>query len=359
MRRQMLAGALGAAVVAAGGCHDGAGPAPTGPGLAGAPSLAVATMEGTRIGSASGSEGAAVKLSATAPASASSFRWSAPAGCTLSGQSRTGASLSCADNGSFEVSLALGDAGGASVTTRQSIVIKNAAPAAGEIKMPELVRAGSSFAASLPFTDKGKLDTHTATWAFNSSYVHATKPGTVSESNGSGTASLQYAFPRGGFYDVKATVADKDGGKGVAEKWNVIAYDPNAGTLQAVGSVFTPAGSYANDPGGAIVDFGLEIGYPSPSAQAPAGRLAFGLPGGGVFRATSFRYLVVEGDHVYAEGNGTIDGRNGYSFYLHAVSGGDFAPEVRFKIEDRHYNYVFDNDGGTALEEGGRVRVVR
>src|SRR5262249_2643860 len=109
----------------------------------------------------------------------------------------------------------------ASVSADLAVTVKNVAPVVGPLSGPTLGVRGQTLAFSAAFTDVGVLDTHTAVIDWGD---HTSSPGTVVESNGSGTASASHIYTASGGYVVKLTVTNKDGdSKSVSTIVNVTA----------------------------------------------------------------------------------------------------------------------------------------
>ena len=207
-------------------------------------------------------------------------------------------------------------------------------------------RSGSRSRSAASSTDPGTTDTHTATWRFDD----APRAGTVTESRGSGSASLVTAFTAPGVYSVALTVADGDGRVGTSSTVHglpafVVVYDASAGFVTGGGWITSPAGAYAPSPGATgKATFGFVAKY-KPGAAKPDGNTEFAFTTGGFdFRSTTYDWLVVAGTKAQYRGQGTVNGVAGYRFLLTAYDG---SPDrLRLKVWDASNAVVYDNRRG-------------
>ncbi|UCE98205.1 MAG: PKD domain-containing protein, partial [Dehalococcoidia bacterium] len=80
-----------------------------------------------------------------------------------------------------------------------------------KFSIPLLILINRTLQFSADFTDPGKVDTHTAIWDWGDGNV---LPGTVDESNGSGTVRDFYSYSTIDNYTITLMVTDDDGGTG-------------------------------------------------------------------------------------------------------------------------------------------------
>jgi PKD domain len=239
--------------------------------------------------------------------------------------------------------------GGATILTG-SVPVANLAPSVAITSPPtgSLYQVGQPVTFSGYFSDPGKADTHTATWSFDG----IDRGGTVTESGGSGTASLVTSFAAPGVYSVTLTVEDDDGGVGNASTVDglpafVVVYDASAGFVMGGGWITSPAGAYAPSP--AATDkatFGFVAKYKT-GANKPDGNTEFDFKAGGFeFRSTSYDWLVVAGSKAQYRGEGTVNGAAGYGFLMTAYDG---SPDrLRLKVWDASHAVVYDNRPGAS-----------
>lgn len=214
---------------------------------------------------------------------------------------------------------------------------------------PVAVNTAVSFT-SVPFTDPGVLDTHTASFSWGDS---SSSTGTVNESNGDGTVSGSHTYTSAGIYAPSLTVTDKDGGADTASCMYVVVYDPSAGFVTGGGWIMSPAGAYMADlslTGKAT--FGFVSKY-KKGANVPDGNTEFQFHAAGLdFSSTSYQWLVVGGAKATYKGFGTINGTGNYGFLLAAIdgqlNGGGGTDKFRIKIWDidNANAVVYDNLAG-------------
>ena len=239
--------------------------------------------------------------------------------------------------------------GGATILTG-SVPVANVAPNVTITGPPagSLYQVGQPVTFSGTFGDPGTADTHTATWSFDG----AGRAGTVTESGGSGAASLVTSFTAPGVYSVVLTVQDDDGGVGTASTVDglhafVVVYEPSAGFVTGGGWITSPAGAYAPDPAAAgKATFGFVAKY-KPGANKPDGNTEFNFKAGGFdFRSTSYDWLVVAGSKAQYRGEGTVNGAAGYRFLMTAYD--DSPDRIRLKVWDASNAVVYDNRRGNS-----------
>src|SRR5262249_3018564 len=105
--------------------------------------------------------------------------------------------------------VAVKDSGGASASrTVGTATVAAALPSPRAITRPATGIPGQPLTYSAPFTDTGRLDTHTGTFAWGDNTNTTVN---ASEANGSGTVSAAHAYAAVGTYSVTLTVADDEG----------------------------------------------------------------------------------------------------------------------------------------------------
>jgi hypothetical protein len=320
-------------------------------------------------------EGAAVEFSATAtdadvPAQTLTFSLASPSPVGAAIDPLTGAvSWGTTDNGSFTIRVAVDDGHGGVTTGDVAVTVSNVAPVVTITGPP----SGAIFPVGTPvtftgaFTDPGTADTHTAEWMFDT----ITQVGTVTETDHSVSATR--TFSSAGVYMVKLTVADDDGGVGIATTVGgpdamVVIYDPSGGFVTGGGWINSPAGGYVPSPdltGNA--NFGFVSKYQKGNA-VPTGETEFQFSVAGLhFHSSSYDWLVIAGSRAQYKGRGTINGLGSYSFLLTATdgqaSGGGGTDKLRMTIMDRATSQVvydnqlgaLDGDAPTTVLGGGSI----
>ncbi|MEE9506210.1 MAG: LamG-like jellyroll fold domain-containing protein [Thermoplasmata archaeon] len=206
------------------------------------------------------------------------------------------------------------------------------------------------------FTDVNTGDTHTAEWKFESKLAVITSPGTVTESDGSGTVTGAYAFADPGVYMVTLTVTDDDDGVGTANTIGdltamVVIYDPSAGFVTGGGWFESPPGALLSD---SMVTgkagFGFFAKY-KKGADVPTGNTEFRFHAGDIeFHSTSYDWLVIAGPKAMFKGTGELNGEAGYGFLISAIDGeqpgGGGVDRIRVKIWDNTGEIIYDNNVG-------------
>jgi large repetitive protein len=113
--------------------------------------------------------------------------------------------LTCADNGSFTVTLTVTDAFGGTGTDNATVTVNNVAPAIQSVQSSNL--GGGMISLVVSFADPGLVDTH--------SYV--VNWGDGGSSNGNVTAGARqftanHTYQGDGSFQIGVTVSDADGG---------------------------------------------------------------------------------------------------------------------------------------------------
>jgi PKD repeat protein len=156
---------------------------------------------------ATGAEGAAIQLTGRTTGTAG-LAWSyrplsgvdTGATCEFADAKAAATTITCTDDGAYEVRLTVGKATG----TAQVTVI-NEIPVIGSAPNPASVKVAKPVGVTAKFTDAGKHDTHTCTVDWTGGF---TSTGTVA----GGTCTAGHTYPKAGTYQVTVTVADDDGG---------------------------------------------------------------------------------------------------------------------------------------------------
>ncbi len=162
-----------------------------------------------------GTEGAPVALAGSAadvdgdPITKSwSLSYTGDAGttCSLTGGTTFTPSVSCTDNALVTATLSVSDGVNPAVTSSTPVTIGNAPPTLGSLTVPTAaVPLGNAANVSVPFSDAGTNDTHTATVTWGDTTSSA---GSVTESAGAGTVNAGHTYALAGLYTVTVTVSD-------------------------------------------------------------------------------------------------------------------------------------------------------
>jgi hypothetical protein len=180
------------------------------------------------------------------------------------------------DDYTGSIGLKVIDNVGSTDTDTATVTVNNASPVVNA-GINQTVNVGDTVSINASFTDPGVLDTHTATidWGDGS----PDEPGTVNETNGSGTVKGSHVYSTAKKYTVTISVKDDDAGEGsdglVVDVLAVPNLPPVANANGPyTGYVYLPipfdgTGSY--DPDGNIVSYewdfgdGTSGGGPKPS----------------------------------------------------------------------------------------------
>jgi large repetitive protein len=322
----------------------------------------------------SGPEGSAIALAGSGHDSDGdtlspswSFSWAgAPAvNCTTTDVNTFSPSVTCNDNTTVTATLTVSDGVTAPATSVAMITVTNVAPVLGAVSVsPTVAPVNTAVSASVPFSDAGQHDTHTATIDWGDS---ATTSGSVTESNGAGTASGSHLYTTPGVYTVSITVTDDDGASATATATSyVVVFDPAAGRVTGGVNFTSPSGAYtpgnSGDPnyvGPAHV--GMNIEY-HQGDTIPSGHTDFRFRAAGLdFNSTGYSWLVVTDGQTkaYFRGTGTVNDAGGYDFLVSVIDG---SPDrIRIQVTDHATGAVlYDNQPGApddasatqAIDEG-------
>ncbi|MEU9283567.1 family 43 glycosylhydrolase [Streptomyces sp. NPDC048275] len=283
-----------------------------------------------------GAEGEEIPLAGSV-SGAGAPKWTVQdaAPCTVADPGAARTTLTCTDDGTFEVTLT----GGRGSDT-SSVKVSNAAPAITSTTGPRSpVPVGRRVSVTAVFDDPGTGDSHTCAV----DWQDGTSPTT-----GALTASgcrAEHVFATAGIHRPVITVTDDDGADDSSTLPELIVYDRAAGAADGTGTLTSPAGAYPAKPaltGKAAFSFTARY---AKKATAPAGRAAFDFgPARLAFRSTGTDWLVVTDSRAVIQGSGTVNGSGGYGFRITATDGPDtFHIEVWKKSTG---DIVYDNVTG-------------
>ena len=162
-----------------------------------------------------------------------------------------------ADDGVYSVGLQVADSDGYTNTTSTTVSVSNLAPvvAAGEDQTVGVGETVSLDAAG--FSDAGAADTHTATIDWGDGTI---EPGTVIESNGSGTVDGSHSYGSAGAYSVKVCVSDDDGDSACDSLSIAVNSPPSASAVGPYsGDEGSPIMLNASGSTGSIVVYGWDL----------------------------------------------------------------------------------------------------
>jgi len=324
-----------------------------------------AAPEASAGGPYTGDEGSAVALAfggTDGDGDTLTFAWDLGDGTTGTGPTPPSSHV-YADDGSYEVMLAVADGRGGVDTARTTASVANVAPTLAAFSVTAaplaLVDGGVAVPVSTTYADPGTLDAHTATLDCGvGTAVASDAP------NGAATGVCTFSSP--GVYTLRMTVADDDGGTdSKAAAGQVVVYDAAAGWVTGGGWITSPAGTNLTAPAatgkltfGFVARYQAEASIPSGSAEV---KLTLGKLD---FRSAAFDWLVVTGNTARCQGRGTLDGVDGYGFALTAVDGAS-SDAIHVRIWNLATGAtVYDSRPGESLESeavsalgGGSIQI--
>jgi hypothetical protein len=291
----------------------------------------------------SGAEGSSIALSLSATDADNdvlTFSWDLGDGTTGSGATPPTDHV-YADNGTFDIMLAVDDGRGGTDTVRTTATVTNVAPTLAAFAVPAapvaLMGTGVTIPINTTFSDPGS-DSHVAALDCGT--------GMSAQANApNGTAGGTCTFSTAGVYAVQLTVSDDDGDSDTEiATGQVVVYDAAGGWITGGGWINSPSGAYV--PAASVsgkLTFGFVARYQSSSVAIPSGNAEFKLNLAKLdFRSTTLDWLVVSGSTAHLEGSGTLNGAAGFGFSLRVTDG---APDaIRIRIWNRVTGaVVYDN----------------
>lgn len=231
------------------------------------------------------------------------------------------------------ITVVVTDDDGASGHGRTGHTVHNRHPILHELLAPlDPVAVGETVHATLEFSDPGVLDTHTAEWDWGDG---TTSVATITEADGSGTATGSHVYSAPGLYSLTVTLVDDDTGFATTRHEHVKVHEPGIGFVTGAGNFDSPAGAYPADPsltGRAQFNFLAH----HDGQVSPDGRFRLRLPDAGLrFEGSGHDTLTVAGPWAKIEGSGTINGQGDFEYLLTLVDGKLFDGEDAIRIRIR------------------------
>ncbi|MFE6622871.1 family 43 glycosylhydrolase [Streptomyces sp. NPDC057740] len=281
----------------------------------------------------SGKEGDAIPLNGTV-SGAGGPKWTVEAGapCTVADPGAARTTITCADNGTYDVTLT----GGRGSDTA-TVDVANAAPAITSATGPtSAVSVRQRATVTADFGDAGTRDSHTCTvdWKDGTAPADGTVTGSV--------CRAEHVYTKAGIHRPVIKVTDDDGASDSSALPELVVYDRGAGPALGAGVITSTAGAYPASPavtGKAAFSFAVAYGW---GAAVLTGKAAFDFgPAKLKFRSTGSDWLVITGSRAVYQGSGTVNGSGGYGFRITATDGPD---TFRIKIWKKSTgDVVYDN----------------
>ncbi|MGW1954469.1 family 43 glycosylhydrolase [Streptomyces sp. NPDC001920] len=298
---------------------------------------------------AEGAEGHRIPLNGSV-SGAGSPKWAVEEGapCSLADAEAARTTLTCTDDGTYEVTLT----GGRGSDTA-TVTVANAAPEVTSATGPASpVSVGGRAVVTAEFDDPGSSDTHTC----RVDWKDGSQPTTVRA--GAAGCRAEHRYTEAGIHRPALTVTDDDGASDGTALAELIVYDRAAGPALGAGVIGSPAGAYPAGPdltGKAAFSFAAAY---TRKATVPEGRATFDFGAARLkFRSTGSDWLVVTGSRAVYQGSGTVNGKDGYAFRITATDGPD---TLRVKVWKKSTGVVvYDNAAGTRTTGVVKVGDVR
>ena len=301
---------------------------------------------GVTVANASGNEGAAIPIQASAfdyegdpmATSLSMAPFSgtdAGATCVIADPTALNTTVTCTDDGIYTLTLTANDGVNPDVVQNATLTVANVAPAVAitSVTPALLVPVNTNVTVTASIADAGINDTFTAqTCEFN---MDDGSPALIGVPV-AGVCSQSKVFATAGVFSLTVSGTDDDGGVGTASTL-LIVFDPSAGFVTGGGTINSPAGAYTPDP--SLIgpaNFGFFSKY-QKGASVPTGETNFWFQAADFnFKATSYQWLVVAGPRAQYKGFGQVNGAGNYGFLLTVVdgeaSGGGGVDKFRLKV---------------------------
>ena len=322
-----------------------------------------------------GDEGSAINLDASASSDPDddplTYSWAVNSGeCTFDDATSATTTVTCADNGSFVLTLTVSDDMD-TASSEATLMVNNVAPTATLTAPLEgaIIPITTGVQVVATVSDPGTADSHICSVDWGDSL---TSPAACDAASG---LSSSHLYLEAGVYTIQVAVTDDDGGIGTASVM-IVVYDPSAGFVTGGGWINSVAGAYKPDASlTGKANFGFVSKY-KKGAATPTGNTQFVFSAGDLnFHSDTYQWLVVNQGGVNAQykGTGTINGEldangNPYGFMLWAGDGDNTdvgAPDTfRIRIWSEYAGVetdIYDNgtdqpiDGGSiVIHTGGK-----
>lgn len=209
-------------------------------------------------------------------------------------------------------------------------VAYNRAPTTGTITGPTApVALGTTVSVSVPFDDPDVADSHTVSWDWGDG---TTSAATITESNGSGTASGTHRYIGDGTYTITATISDNHGQLATSTLSFVVVYDPTSGGY-GLGWFTSPAGTSTGKPQATgRAEFGFAVQYLRLFSK-PIGTFEFSFDKAKIdFHGTSIDWMVNTDSSITFRGAGKLGKAAGYGFQVWATTERKGPDKIRIRI---------------------------
>jgi hypothetical protein len=290
---------------------------------------------------AAGGEGVAIPLTGTASGAAGTVSWTVHpgvgtdpgAGCAFADRAAASTTITCADDGTYEVTFRAGRS-----TDTTTVTVTNAAPVAGAATGPAApVAIGAPVTVTVPVRDPGAADVLACAvdWGDGTSST-----GTVAD----GRCAATHRYTGSGVFEPVVTVTDDDGGATAAPLRYTTVYDPRVRTVNGGGSLDTPGGR---------ATFGFVSACPLLLHRQGTVALRFRV-GDTEFRATAYDWLAVLGPVAAYSGTGAVNGAGDYGYTLTVIDGpGPVGDRLWLRVWNRADGaVVFDTRAPAPLVNG-------
>ncbi|WP_329310904.1 family 43 glycosylhydrolase [Streptomyces sp. NBC_01262] len=244
-----------------------------------------------------GTEGSPIPLTGTI-SGAGDPAWTVEAGapCVFSDPGAILTTITCADNGTYEVTLT----GGRSHDTL-TVTVDNAAPVIGSATGPaHPVPVNRPVTVSVRFTDAGAADTQTC----RVNWQDGTAPA---------ACTAAHTYRAAGIHRPVVTVTDDDGGSDSRTLPELVVYDTGQ-RLTGKGDIASQAGASPAHPSATgKASFSVAAKYKKDGTISA--KAAFEFKAGKLdFRDTSSDWMVITGSQAQYQGSGKVNGTAGYGF---------------------------------------------